>query len=45
MLTGYHLDVIAGKRDKLAGKIQDAYGVSKEDADMQIADWQKRQKD
>jgi uncharacterized protein YjbJ (UPF0337 family) len=39
------LDLIAGKRDKLAGKIQEAYGVSKEDADKQLADWQKKLKE
>ena len=29
-LTDDHLDVVAGKRDKLAGKIQETYGISKE---------------
>ena len=43
-LTDDHLDVIAGKRDKLAGKIQDVYGVLKEDADKQLADWLDKQK-
>ena len=44
-LTDDNLDVIAGKRDQLAGKIQEAYGVSKEDAEKQIAEWQQKQDD
>lgn len=36
-LTDDHLDVIAGKRDQLAGKIQEAYGVTKAKADYKIA--------
>jgi uncharacterized protein YjbJ (UPF0337 family) len=29
-LTDDHLDVIAGKRDQLAGKIQESYGITKD---------------
>ncbi len=43
-LTDDQIDVIAGKRDILAGKIQDTYGLSKDIAETQIADWQKRMK-
>lgn len=43
-LTDDHLDVIAGKRDQLASKIQEAYGVSKEEAEKQIADWESKHK-
>ena len=43
-LTDDNLDVIAGKRDQLAGKIQEAYGVSKEEAEKQIADWESKNK-
>jgi uncharacterized protein YjbJ (UPF0337 family) len=35
-LTDDHLDVIAGKRVELAGKIQEAYGVTKDEAEQQI---------
>jgi uncharacterized protein YjbJ (UPF0337 family) len=42
-LTDDHLDVIAGKRDSLAGKIQEVYGITKEDAEQQLADWQEQQ--
>lgn len=41
-LTDDHLDVIAGKRDQLAGKIQEMYGVTKDEADKQLAEWQRR---
>jgi uncharacterized protein YjbJ (UPF0337 family) len=40
-LTDSQLDVIAGKRDKLAGRIQEAYGISKEVAEKQLSDWEK----
>jgi uncharacterized protein YjbJ (UPF0337 family) len=35
-LTDDDLDVIAGRRDQLAGKLQTAYGKSKEEADQEI---------
>ncbi len=35
-LTNDHLDVISGKRITLSGKIQEAYGVSKDEAERQI---------
>jgi uncharacterized protein YjbJ (UPF0337 family) len=41
-LTDDDLDVIAGRRDQLAGKIQEHYGVVKDEAERQIADWAKR---
>ena len=40
-LTDDHLEVIAGKRDQLAGKIQETYGVTQEEAEKQISEWQK----
>jgi uncharacterized protein YjbJ (UPF0337 family) len=42
-LADNNLDVIAGKRDQLAGKIQEAHGASKEDVEKQIAEWQDKQ--
>ena len=33
-------DVIAGKRDVLAGKIQETYGVTRDDAERQVRDWE-----
>ena len=44
-LTDDQLDVIAGKRDHLAGKIQETYGISKDAAEKQLTDWQDRLKD
>lgn len=43
-LTDDHLDTISGKRDQLVGKIQETYGVSKEEAEKQIAEWEKKHK-
>jgi uncharacterized protein YjbJ (UPF0337 family) len=39
-LTNDQLDVIAGKRDQLATKIEEAYGISKEQAEQQLATWE-----
>ncbi len=41
-LTDDQLDVMAGQRDQMAGKIQELYGVSKHEAEKQVADWQAR---
>jgi uncharacterized protein YjbJ (UPF0337 family) len=38
-LTDDDLDVIAGEREKLVGKIQERYGIAKEEAEKQIASW------
>lgn len=35
-LTDDHLDVVAGKREQLAGKIQEVYGIGKDEANRQI---------
>lgn len=37
------LEAIAGKRDHLAGKIQVMYGINREEAEHQLADWQDKQ--
>jgi uncharacterized protein YjbJ (UPF0337 family) len=44
-LTDDQLDVIAGRRDQLAGKIQESYGITKEAAEKQLAEWQKGMKE
>lgn len=44
-LTDDDLDVIAGKRDQLAGRVQEAYGVSKDEAEKQVRDFEDRNKD
>lgn len=38
-LTDDDFDVIAGNKDKLAGKIQERYGCSKDDALKQVDGW------
>jgi uncharacterized protein YjbJ (UPF0337 family) len=40
-LTDDHVNEIDGHREVLAGKLQEAYGIGKEEADRQINDWQK----
>ncbi|MCA1766211.1 MAG: CsbD family protein [Desulfobulbaceae bacterium] len=35
-LTDDDLEVIAGNRDKLVGKIQERYGIAKEEAEEQV---------
>jgi uncharacterized protein YjbJ (UPF0337 family) len=44
-LTDDDLDVAAGKRDQLAGKIQNRYGIAKDEAERQIDDWAGKFKD
>lgn len=39
-LTDDDLDIVAGRRDELAGRIQERYGLAKEAAEQQIAAWQ-----
>jgi uncharacterized protein YjbJ (UPF0337 family) len=41
-LTDDHLDTIAGMRDRLAGKIQEAYGITKDQAEVQIRRFEER---
>lgn len=43
-LTDDQLEMIAGKRDLLAGKIQECYGLGKDVVEKQIAEWQGAQK-
>ena len=40
-LTSDDLDVVAGRRDMLVGKIQQRYGVLKVEAERQIAAWER----
>jgi uncharacterized protein YjbJ (UPF0337 family) len=40
-LTEDHLDVIGGRRELLAGRIQQAYGLSREEAERQLRNWQR----
>jgi uncharacterized protein YjbJ (UPF0337 family) len=40
-LTNDDLDVIKGKRTELSGRLQQRYGVAKDEAERQIDDWLK----
>ena len=40
-LTDHDLDVIEGKRDQLAGRLQAAYGIARDEAERQINDFEK----
>ena len=42
-LSEQQLDAIAGRRTVLAGRIQETYGMTREDTERQLADWQARQ--
>ena len=38
-LSDSELKLVNGKRDELCAKIQQAYGVSRQEAESQITDW------
>jgi uncharacterized protein YjbJ (UPF0337 family) len=40
-LTDDEIDVIEGKRDQLVGKIQQRYGIAKDQAEREVDDWMK----
>jgi len=42
-LTDSDWDVIAGKRDQLLGKLQERYGYTREQAERELADWERKQ--
>ena len=44
-LTDDELNVIAGRRDLLLGRIQELYGISKDETEKQLTDWEKRIKE
>jgi hypothetical protein len=39
------LTTIGGKRDPLVGKIQNSYGIGKDEAEKQLGEWEARQGD
>jgi uncharacterized protein YjbJ (UPF0337 family) len=39
-LTDDQLDVIKGNRDILVGRIQEAYGITREEAERQVHGWE-----
>lgn len=44
-LTDAELDAIAGDRERLAEKIRELYGLTREIAEKQLASWQGAQKE
>lgn len=41
-LTDDDLEKMSGKRDQLVGKVQEKYGIAKEDAERQVDAWSSR---
>lgn len=40
-LTDDDLKVIEGNRDQLVGRIQERYGIAREEAEKQVKEWQR----
>jgi len=40
-LTEDHLDLIAGRRDQLARRIEQVYGISGDEAERQLRNWER----
>lgn len=40
-LTDDHLDLIAGRREHLAGRIQEIYGLSSAEVERQLRNWER----
>jgi len=40
-LTDDDLEVMAGSKDKFVGRLQERYGIAKEQAQMQVDEWAK----
>ncbi len=41
-LTNDDLDVVEGQRDQLVGKIQERYGIEKDEARRQVDEWERQ---
>ena len=41
-LTDDDLTLINGKRDQLIGRVQERYGMAREEAERQVKDWEGR---
>ena len=44
-LTDDDLTILEGRQDQLAGKIQERYGIAKEEAERQIREFRERNRD
>jgi len=43
-LNDNHLEETVGDRQKLAGRIQERFGISREEAHILVSDWEDQQK-
>jgi uncharacterized protein YjbJ (UPF0337 family) len=41
-LTDDDIAVVAGRRGQLVGKIQERYGVARDEAERQLSEWQRK---
>ena len=41
-LTSDELDLVAGRRDQLVGRIQKAYGLERAEAERQLRNWERK---
>jgi uncharacterized protein YjbJ (UPF0337 family) len=44
-LTDDDIAFVNGKRDQLAGRIQERYGIGKDEAERQLSDWERNARD
>jgi uncharacterized protein YjbJ (UPF0337 family) len=42
-LTDDDLTMVAGKRDQLLGRIQERYGIARDEAERQLDEWERAQ--
>jgi uncharacterized protein YjbJ (UPF0337 family) len=41
-LTNDELDQVEGRREELVGRIQEKYGIARDEAERQVRDWEGR---
>jgi uncharacterized protein YjbJ (UPF0337 family) len=41
-LTDDDISVVAGKRDQLVGRVQERYGIAKDEAERQVKEWESK---
>ena len=44
-LTDDDIALVNGKRDQLTGRIQERYGIGKDEAERQLSDWERNARD
>jgi uncharacterized protein YjbJ (UPF0337 family) len=44
-LTDDDLKIIEGNRDQLVGKVQERYGIARDEAEKQVREWKRTQSD